>query len=95
MRTAGRSVGHGTLWYAMYRSKGIDMNERIGKLAEETGLLGPGSRVGDAHNAVERFAESLIQECIDIISPYTVRMNRPGEEFLHPISEIKKRFGVE
>jgi hypothetical protein len=43
---------------------------------------------------LEKFAELIVQECIDIISPYTVRMNRPGEEFLHPISEIKKHFGV-
>ena len=43
---------------------------------------------------LEKFAELIVQECVDIISPYTVRMNRPGEEFLHPISEIKKHFGV-
>ena len=43
---------------------------------------------------LEKFAELIVQECIDIISPYTVRMSRPGEEFLHPISEIKKHFGV-
>ena len=41
------------------------------------------------------FAELIVQECIDIISPYTVRMSRPGEEYLHPINEIKKHFGVE
>ena len=43
----------------------------------------------------EKFAELIVQECIDIISPYTVRMSRPGEEYLHPINEIKKHFGVE
>ena len=42
----------------------------------------------------EKFAELIVQECIDIIAPYTVRMSRPGEEYLHPISEIKKNFGV-
>ena len=42
----------------------------------------------------EKFAELIVQECIDIISPYTVRMSRPGEEYLHPILEIKKHFGV-
>jgi len=43
---------------------------------------------------LEKLAELIVQECIDIISPYTVRMSRPGEEFLHPISEIKNRFGM-
>jgi len=42
-----------------------------------------------------KFAELIVQECIDIISPYTIRMGRPGEEYLHPIQEIKTHFGVE
>jgi len=42
-----------------------------------------------------KFAELIVQECIDIIAPYTVRMSRPGEEYLHPILEIKQHFGVE
>ena len=33
------------------------MNERIKELAEQSGLLGPTSRVGNAHEAAERFAE--------------------------------------
>ena len=41
-----------------------------------------------------KFAELIVQECIDIISPYTIRMGRPGEEYLHPIQEIKTHFGV-
>jgi hypothetical protein len=32
------------------------MNEKIRELAEEAGLLGPRSRVGKAHEAVEKFA---------------------------------------
>ena len=43
---------------------------------------------------LEMFAQLIVQECIDIISPYTVRMSRPGEEYLHPILEIRKHFGV-
>ena len=43
----------------------------------------------------EKFAELIVQECIDIIAPYTVRMSKPGEEYLHPILEIKEHFGVE
>ena len=42
-----------------------------------------------------KFAELIVQECIDIIAPYTIRMGRPGEEYLHPIQEIRKHFGVE
>jgi hypothetical protein len=42
------------------------MNERIGQLAEQAGLLGPSSRVGDAHAATERFAELIVQECIKL-----------------------------
>ena len=42
----------------------------------------------------KKFAELIVRECIDIISPYTVRMSRPGEEYLHPIQEIRKNFGV-
>ena len=44
---------------------------------------------------LEKFAELIVQECIDIIAPYTVRMRRPGEEYLHPILEIKQNFGVD
>jgi hypothetical protein len=44
---------------------------------------------------MKKFAQLIVQECIDLISPYTVSMNRPGEEYLHPILEIRKHFGVE
>ena len=43
------------------------MNERIGKLAEKAGLLGPGSRIGNSHEAAERFAQLIIRECIDTL----------------------------
>jgi len=81
------------------------MNERIKQLALEAGLVrngdfgmkrweGPRSdSINDQD--LEKFAELIVQECIDIISPYTVRMSRPGEEYLHPILEIKEHFGVE
>ena len=67
------------------------MNERIKQLAEQAGW--------DIHHSkfdtrIEKFAEMIVQECIDIISPYTIRMSRPGEEYLHPILEIKENFGV-
>jgi hypothetical protein len=43
------------------------MNERIGKLAEQAGLLGPSSRVGNSHEATERFAELIVRDHINIL----------------------------
>jgi enoyl-CoA hydratase/carnithine racemase len=83
------------------------MNERIRQLADEAEAqycdLGDAScfkRLGLVEAVVfkpedlEKFAQLIVQECIDLISPYTVSMNRPGEEYLHPILEIRKHFGV-
>ena len=42
------------------------MNERIGQLAEQAGLLGPSSRIGNSHEAAERFAELIVKECAEI-----------------------------
>ena len=72
------------------------MNERIQQLAEQATTIEYG--VDNGFDRVtfdkEKFAELIVQECIDIIAPYTVRMSRPGEEYLHPILEIKQHFGV-
>jgi len=74
------------------------MNERTKQLWEESQQWN-GSDDGRGGlkilESVEKFAELIVQECIDIIAPYTVRMSRPGEEYLHPILEIRKHFGVE
>ena len=74
------------------------MNERLKQLADEAAKYSAVMALptGQSGNElfVEKFAELIVQECIDIIAPYTVRMSRPGEEYLHPISEIKKNFGV-
>jgi len=43
----------------------------------------------------QKFAELIVQDCIDIIAPYSVRMIKPGELYLHPIQEIQQHFGVE
>ena len=40
------------------------MNERIGKLAEQAGLLGPSSRIGNSHEATDRFAQLIVAECL-------------------------------
>jgi len=62
------------------------MNERIKELAEQAGLLGPSSRVGNSHEATEKFAELIVQECASIADkaePYKAS------------DLIKKHFGVE
>ena len=42
---------------------------------------------------MEKFAELIVRECIDIVSPYAIRMeNFDGG---HPIADLKKHFGVE
>ena len=73
------------------------MNERIRELVRESNLdmYGLGKERHRWEYTVEKFAELIVRECIDIIAPYTVRMSKPGEEYLHPILEIKQHFGVE
>jgi hypothetical protein len=47
----------------------------------------------DMSRFAEKFAELIVRECIDVISPYAVRMeNFDGG---HPIADLKKHFGVE
>jgi len=80
------------------------MNERIGQLAEQAGLLGPTSRVGNSHEATEKFAELLIKECIEIVKPTSHHEvwaqgylgGVDGLELLGgKIKQIKQHFGVE
>ena len=75
------------------------MNKRLEELALECGawhqVYEPKRFLHDHNFDIERFAELIVQECIDIIAPYSVRMIKPGEEYLHPIQEIKQHFGVE
>jgi hypothetical protein len=75
------------------------MNLRIKELAEQAGISLSQKDFSyywvESAEDIEKFAELIVQECIDIIAPYTVRMSRPGEEYLHPIQEIKQHFGVE
>jgi hypothetical protein len=66
------------------------MNPQIKKLAEQCW----DQRLYGRQFDQEMFAQLIVQECIDIIAPYSVRMSRPGEECLHPIQEIKQHFGL-
>ena len=70
------------------------MNERIRLLAEQA-WVDNDQLDACGYTDLQKFAQLIVQECIDIIAPYSVRMSRPGEEYLHPIQEIKQHFGVE
>ena len=75
------------------------MNEKIRELAVESGFATGYDRTQTgkwslSDRELEKFAQLIVKECIDIISPYTVRMNKPGE-IGHPIQEIREHFGVE
>jgi hypothetical protein len=69
------------------------MSERIRELIKQVGTDVSGKWMNVDN--VEKLAELIVLDCIDIVAPYTVRMSRPGEEYLHPIQEIMKHFGVE
>jgi hypothetical protein len=75
------------------------MNERIQKLAEQATSYADTLDVADSkiYQKIRdrEFALLIVQDCIDIISPYTIRMGRPGEEYLHPIQEIKRHFDID
>ena len=43
------------------------MHDKIKELAEKADLLGPTSRVGNSHEATERFAQLIIKECAESI----------------------------
>ena len=63
------------------------MSERIQELWNQSRY--PSGRGHDE----KKFAELIVRECIDIVSPYAVRMeNFDGG---HPIADLKKHFGIE
>ena len=64
------------------------MNERIRELAEQSGLLGPTSRIGNSHEATEKFAELIVKECGRIA-------NGIENEAILPSSVIEEHFGVD
>jgi hypothetical protein len=66
------------------------MNNRIRELAQQAGAQGIVNR---DFVDIEKFAELIVRECIDVVSPYAIRMeNFDGG---HPITDLKKHFGVE
>ena len=80
------------------------MNERIGQLAEQARLLGPGSRIGNSHDATERFAELIVRECVDKITTYDLVPGHSAKwEDIYDIharllqdlgEELKQHFGL-
>ncbi len=68
------------------------MNERIGQLAEQAGLLGPSSRVGNSHEAAEKFAELIVRECAGIYSKIDNGNLHVGTEDY--LEALQKHFGV-
>jgi hypothetical protein len=83
------------------------MNERIKQLAEQARLLGPTSRIGNSHEATEKFAELIVAECINEIAyigkaneVFGDRTDRGGLNHIlwtteTAIEKIKQHFGVE
>ena len=66
------------------------MNERIGKLAEQAGLLGPSSRVGNSHEATEKFAELILQDAMSICES----LGDKGLDGHYCVDKIRKEFGL-
>jgi len=67
------------------------MNKRIGELAEQAALLGPSSRIGNAHEATEKFAELIIKECADLF-----KLTFTDEQYQRRIDKtIYKHFGLD
>lgn len=64
------------------------MNRRLEQLMLEAGYAAP-----QLATRAQKLAVLVVQECIDIIAPYAIRM----EDFdgNHPINEIKKTFGTQ
>lgn len=70
------------------------MNDRIGQLAEQAGLLGPSSRIGESHDATERFAELIVRECGNVA--YKAYWDSPEKvRGIHFKEKIAQHFGVE
>ena len=83
------------------------MNERIQELAEQAGLLGPSSRVGNSHEATEKFAELIVRECTDLFADQQNMIVNPNKPFAYrtvralqendrdTVRKIKTHFRVE
>ena len=70
------------------------MNERIKQLAEEHGFIHEYMTIGERNDALtkyRKFAELIVQECIDTVSDCSIEYcTRP-----QIVNELKEHFGVE
>lgn len=71
------------------------MNKHIKRLAEQAE---DNKWLGGSYFDREKFAELIVQECLDIIAPYMLKdeayYRDPGRQLKHPILEIKNHFGM-
>ena len=68
------------------------MNERIRELAEQAGWDNHHSKFD---TRIEKFAELIVRECIDIAQDRAAFDWAPPNDVNHIIDEIKEHFGVE
>ena len=68
------------------------MNERIKQLAEQAGWDNHHSKFD---TRIEKFAELIVRECIDIAQDRAAFDWAPPNDVNHIIDEIKQHFGVE
>ena len=70
------------------------MNERIKELIKQVGTDSSGKWIGVEN--VEKFAELIVQECIDTVKKrFMGDLNREDMEIQRCIEDLKKHFGVE
>ena len=73
------------------------MNERIRELVRESNLdmYGVGKERHRWEYTVEKFAELIVRECLDIAQDRAAFDGFPPNDVNHIIDEIKQHFGVE
>jgi hypothetical protein len=72
------------------------VNELIRELALQAGAGEWGESVVPAMMDIEKFADLIVQECINTVQKrYMGDNNREDMEVLRCVSELKNRFGVE
>jgi len=72
------------------------MNERIHTLAEEAGLYCDGTPDAWDQEAIEKFAELIVKECVGVVNKrYMGDNNREDMEVRRCVEDLKRHFGVE
>ena len=69
------------------------MNDRIRELAEQAGIIAPSEN--DIAPPMEKFAQLIVEECLDIAQDRAAFDGFPPNDVNHIIDEIKQHFGVE